>query len=395
MNYILFDSFRRNNLLPLTYLRPVADIRIGILTIREKWEMYLGNKTSTLTEAYLRKKYPILQGDDNLMINGSVLPNRELVDSILGLKQNEALIKGDVIVAMRVRSVDHERKEDETSEEIREVATDNDFQKISNNWDLFSRNARALEEDYRLITAGRKSRPVSATNRVLGKDIFLEEGARVECAILNAETGPIYLGKNSEVMEGAMIRGPFSLGEESTVKMGAKIYGATTIGPHCKVGGEVNNSVFFGYSNKAHDGFMGQSVIGEWCNIGADSNTSNLKNSYEEVKLWNFADQTFVETGLQFCGLIMGDHAKCGINTMFNTGTVVGVGTNIFGHGYQRNYVPGFLWGGNAGFRPYEFRKFLDTARRVTERRGITISDVEEEILFTVYQMIKERDRTV
>jgi len=395
MNFILFDSFRRNNLLPLTYLRPVADVRIGILTIREKWEHLLRAKTSTLTEDYLRKKYPIIQAEDNVMINGSVLPNRQLVDLILGLKQNEALVKNDVVIAMRVKSVDPGRKEDETGEEINEISTDIDFMKVSNNWDIFNRNARALTEDYHLITAGRKSQPISATNRVLGKDIFIEEGARVECAILNAETGPIYIGRNAEVMEGAMIRGPFSLGEESVVKMGAKIYGATTIGPHCKVGGEVNNSVFFGYSNKAHDGFMGQSVIGEWCNIGADTNTSNLKNSYEEVKLWNFADRTFVETGLQFVGLIMGDHAKCGINVMFNTGTVVGVGSNIFGHGYQRNYIPGFLWGGNAGFRPYEFRKFLETARRVTERRNVEISQVDEDILFTVYQLVKERDRSV
>jgi UDP-N-acetylglucosamine diphosphorylase/glucosamine-1-phosphate N-acetyltransferase len=395
MNYILFDSFRRNNLLPLTYLRPVPDIRIGILTIREKWEIFLKSKTSTLTEDYLRKKYPIVQAEDNIMINGSVLPNRQLVDQILRLKQNEALVKNDVVIAMHVRSIDPNRKEDETGEDITEIQTDIDFLKVSNNWDIFHRNARALTEDYHLITKGRKSQPVSSTNRVLGKEIFLEEGARVECAILNAEAGPIYIGKNAEVMEGAMIRGPFALGEESVVKMGAKIYGATTIGPFCKVGGEVNNSVFFGYSNKAHDGFMGQSVIGEWCNLGADTNTSNLKNSYEEVKLWNFADRTFVETGLQFCGLIMGDHAKCGINVMFNTGTVVGVGTNIFGHGYQRNYVPGFLWGGNAGFRPYDFHKFLDTARRVTERRHVEISAIDEEILDTVYQLIKERDRSV
>jgi UDP-N-acetylglucosamine diphosphorylase/glucosamine-1-phosphate N-acetyltransferase len=395
MNYILFDSFRRNNLLPFTYLRPVADIRIGILTIREKWEFFLKKKTSTLTEDYMRKKFPIVQEEDNLMINGSVLPNQQLVDIVLGLKQNEALVKNDVVIAMRVRSVDPDMKDDETAEEIHEVSTDLDFQKISNNWDIFNRNARALEEDFRMITAGRKSKPISGTNQVIGKDIFLEEGARVECAILNAEKGPIHIGKNAEVMEGAMIRGPFSLGEESVVKMGAKIYGATTIGPFCKVGGEVNNSVFFGYSNKAHDGFMGQSVIGEWCNIGADTNTSNLKNNYEEVKLWNFADRTFVETGLQFCGLIMGDHAKCGINTMFNTGTVVGLGSSIFGPGYQRNYIPGFLWGGTAGFRPYEFKKFLETARRVIGRRDLELSAIDEDILFTVYNMIKERDRTV
>ena len=395
MNYILFDSFRRKNLLPLTYLRPVADIRVGIMTIREKWEYFLKSETSTLTEGYLRKKYPIKEEKDNLMINGSVLPNKELVKEILKLKQNEALIQEDVIVAMHVPSVELESKEEDGSEEINEVTTKNDFLKISNTWNIFERNGRALTEDYHLIIQGRKSQPISKTNRVLGNDIFIEEGARVECATLNAEKGPIYIGKDAEVMEGCLIRGPFSLGEGSVLKMGARIYGPTTIGPFCKVGGEVNNSVFFGYSNKAHDGFMGQSVIGEWCNLGADTNTSNLKNSYEEVKLWNYADQTFVETDLQFVGLIMGDHSKCGINTMFNTGTVVGIGANIYGSGFQRNYIPGFLWGGTAGFRPYEFSKFLRTARRVYNRRNLELTQAEEDILFTVYQMIKENDRSV
>jgi UDP-N-acetylglucosamine diphosphorylase/glucosamine-1-phosphate N-acetyltransferase len=394
MNYILFDSFRRTNLLPLTYLRPVADIRVGILTIREKWEYFLKKKTSTLTESYLRKKYPIKEEKDNLMINGSVLPNKELVKQILGLKQNEALVHGDVIVAMHVTSVELENTEDDSIADINEVTSTVDLLKISNTWNIFERNGRALTEDYKLITARRKSQPVSDTNTVIGEDIFIEEGARVEGSILNAETGPIYIGKNAEVMEGCLIRGPFALCESSTLKMGAKIYGPTTIGPYCKVGGEVNNSVFFGYSNKAHDGFMGQSVIGEWCNLGADTNTSNLKNSYEEVKLWNFADQTFVETGLQFVGLIMGDHSKCGINTMFNTGTVVGIGSNIFGSGFQRNYIPGFLWGGTAGFRPFDFPRFLRTARKVYNRRNLQLSETDEDILFTVYQMIKENVQT-
>lgn len=381
--------------MPLTYLRPVSDIRIGIMTIREKWEFYLKKKTSTLTEGYLRKKYPIIEEDDNLMINGSVLPSKELVRDILALKPNEALVQKDVIIAMRVPSVEQESKSEDGSEDVREVHTDVEFLKISNTWNIFERNAQALEEDFRLITKGRKSQPLSNTNRHLGDEIFIEEGARVECAFLNSTTGPIYIGKGAEVMEGAMIRGPFALGEGSVVKMGAKIYGATTIGPDCKVGGEVNNSVFFAHSNKAHDGFMGQSVIAEWCNIGADTNTSNLKNSYEEVKLWNFADRTFVETGLQFVGLIMGDHSKCGINTMFNTGTVVGVGANIYGPGFQRNYIPGFLWGGTAGFRPYEFTKFLRTVRRVVQRRNIELSEVDEDILFNVHQMIKEHERSV
>jgi NDP-sugar pyrophosphorylase family protein len=231
MNYILFDSFRRTNLLPLTYLRPVADIRIGILTIREKWEFLLKEKTSTLTEGYLRKKYPIIEKEDNLMINGSVLPNKELVKEVLALKQNEALVQGDVIIAMRVPAVDLEGKDEESSEEVREIVTEISFLKISNTWNIFERNAPAIEEDFRMITARRKSAPVSATNKVLGDRIFIEEGARVECAFLNSTTGPIYIGKDAEVMEGAMIRGPFALCEQSTIKMGAKIYGGTTVGP--------------------------------------------------------------------------------------------------------------------------------------------------------------------
>jgi UDP-N-acetylglucosamine diphosphorylase/glucosamine-1-phosphate N-acetyltransferase len=212
----------------------------------------------------------------------------------------------------------------------------------------------------------------------------------VECCVLNSDTGPIYIGENAEIMEGSLIRGPFSLGEHSTVKMGAKIYGPTTIGPHCKVGGEINNSVFFGYSNKAHDGFMGQSVIGEWCNIGADSNTSNLKNTYENIKLWNYADQTFIETGLQFCGLIMGDHSKCGINTMFNTGTVVGINTNIFGAGYQRNFIPSFTWGGPSGYKAYNIDRAISVARKVYERRNLEFSKIEEGILRDIYYLTND-----
>ena len=385
MNFILFDHFRRSDLLPLTFLRPVADIRVGILTIREKWEKYLGHKTSTLTESYLRKKYPIIEEDDNIVINGSVCPNPQLVKEILALKEGQILFQGEYILAMRLHAGELDRMEDDKLTDDKMVESQSTFLKISNTWDIFAFNGEAIREDFELITAGRKSQPLSKTNQVIGNDIFVEEGAKAECCIINTTTGPVYIGKNAEIMEGSMIRGPFSIGEESVVKMGAKIYGPTTIGPFCKVGGEINNSVFFGYSNKAHDGFMGQSVIGEWCNIGADTNTSNLKNTYENIKLWNYADKTFVETGKQFCGLIMGDHSKCGINTMFNTGTVIGISSNIFGPGYQRNFIPSFVWGGTAGHKAYDIDKAIAVARRVYARRGVEFTQVDEDVMRSAY----------
>jgi UDP-N-acetylglucosamine diphosphorylase/glucosamine-1-phosphate N-acetyltransferase len=390
MNYILFDNFRRSNLFPLTYLRPVCDIRIGIMTIREKWETYLGQKTSTLTESYLREKYPVIREDDNIMINGSVCPNETLLKEILSLKTGEVLFQEDAILAMRLEAVELDNLDEEKMDEVNMVESKSSIIKIINTWDIFSLNGQALENDYDLLTQGRKSEPLSKTNQVIGDRIFLEKGVKIECCILNSSTGPIYIGKDAEIMEGSMIRGPFSLGEQSVVKMGAKIYGPTTVGPFCKVGGEINNSVFFGCSNKAHDGFMGNSVIGEWCNIGADTNTSNLKNTYDNVKLWNYADQTFVETGLQFCGLIMGDHSKCGINTMFNTGTVVGINSNVFGANYQRNFIPSFTWGGTGGFKAYHIDRAVSTARKVYQRRGIEFNSMEEQILRSIFNLTKE-----
>jgi UDP-N-acetylglucosamine diphosphorylase/glucosamine-1-phosphate N-acetyltransferase len=390
MNFILFDNFRRSNLFPLTYLRPVADIRIGILTIREKWENYLGQKTSTLTESYLRKKYPIIREDDNIMINGSVCPSKELLDEIQALQTGEVLFQSDAIIAMRLKAVELDSLDDEKVDEVNMVESKSQFIKIIHTWDIFALNGNALEDDYKLLTAGRESASISKTNQVLGDRVFLEDGAKVECCILNSTSGPIYIGKDAEIMEGSLIRGPFSLGEYSVVKMGAKIYGPTTIGPYCKVGGEVNNSVFFGYSNKAHDGFMGNSVIGEWCNIGADTNTSNLKNTYDNIRMWNYADQTFVETGLQFCGMIMGDHSKCGINTMFNTGTVVGINSNVYGAGYQRNFIPSFSWGGHSGMRLYNIDQAVSVAKKVFQRRNMDFNQVEEDILRDIFNLSKE-----
>jgi len=391
MNYILFDDNTRINLLPLTFTRPVADIRVGILTIREKWEKMLNVKTSSQTEDYLSTKYPaeFSIDTDNIWINGSVCPNAKLLEEITTLKPGEALLSANILLAMNTG--DNKKFDKKPDDTVLKFESHAQALRIEHPWDIFSKNGEAIKSDYELLTSGRKSLVLSSTNQVMGiENIFIEEGAKVECAILNAGTGPIYIGKDAEIMEGAIVRGPFSLGEHSVLKLGAKIYGPTTIGPHCKVGGEVNNSVIFGYSNKAHDGFLGNSVIAEWCNIGADSNNSNLKNNYAEVKLWNYEKEGFINTGLTFCGLIMGDHSKCGINTMFNTGTVVGVNANIFGSGFPRNFVPSFSWGGASGFTTYKIKDAFEVALRVFERRNLIFDETEHEILAHVFKLTEK-----
>lgn len=389
MNYILFDeSIVRTNLLPLTFMRPVADIRVGILTIREKWEKQLKTKTSSLTENYLTPKFPIIRENENVLINGSVCPNEEVISAIKNLKKNQIILFNDTIIALHVMEGELDRIGESSSEGIEEIKLSDPPLKINHTWEIFSKNDIAIREDFTLMTKGRKSQKLSGTNRVFGEnEIFVEKGAKVECAILNATTGPIYIGKDAEIMEGATIRGPFALCDGAQVKMAAKIYGPTTIGPYCRVGGEINNSVLFGFSNKAHDGFMGHSVIAEWCNLGADTNTSNLKNTYDNVRLWSYGKQTFVDTHLQFCGLIMGDHSKCAIDTQFNTGTVVGVSANIFGSGLQRNFIPSFTWGGTSGHTNYDIKKALKVAEIVFKRRHRTLDDIEKELLTNVYSI--------
>jgi UDP-N-acetylglucosamine diphosphorylase/glucosamine-1-phosphate N-acetyltransferase len=389
MNYIMFDDQGRNNLLPLTFMRPIADIRIGILTIREKWETYLKSKTSSLTEAYLSPKFPIVKNDENILINGSVCPGTRLVSEIKKLKTNQALVTKETIIALHLGAQDLDESGEMDISGIEEIEMSHEPMKINETWEIFSKNGEALIKDFELLTKKRKSEKLSSTNRILGgENIFVEKGAKVEFAILNASTGPIYIGKDAEIMEGAIIRGPFALCDHAIVKMGAKIYGPTTIGPYSKVGGEINNSVIFGYSNKAHDGFLGHSVIAEWCNLGADTNNSNLKNSYDEVKLWNYPQKTFIETGLKFCGLIMGDHSKTGINTMFNTGTVVGVNVNVFGSGFQRQFIPSFSWGGNTqGFKIYDIKKATEVAEKVYARRNKVFDEKEKEILNNLFYL--------
>ena len=387
MNYILFDGPARDALLPFTFTRPVADIRIGILTIREKWEKYLGFTTTTLTEEYLEEKYPMVELEENILINASFLPSLELVDKVKRLQKNEALIKNDEVIAFF--STDAQEVVDFDS--YHKVSYIGDPIQIKNTWDIFSNNHIAIKADFDLLTDGRRSEPIPDTVNCIGKNhIFLEEGVTINFATLNASDGPIYLGKNATVMEGSMIRGAFALCENATIKMGAKIYGGTTVGPHSKVGGEVNNSVIFGYSNKGHDGFLGNSVLGEWCNIGADSNNSNLKNNYAEVKLWSYETERFARTGLQFCGLMMGDHSKCGINTMFNTGTVVGVSANIYGGGFPRNFIPSFAWGGSSGLMTFKMNKVKEVASAVMKRRSVEFDEKEEGILEAVFELTQK-----
>lgn len=386
MNYILFDGNVRNALLPFTFTRPVADIRVGILTIREKWEKYLGYTTTTITEEYLSEKFPMVELEDNIMINASFLPNRVLAEMVRNLEENQAVFYDDEVIAFYAKEgqeVDFESFHifDYTNECIR----------IETTWDIFQKNDAAIREDFELLTQDCFSQPIpKSVNVIAPENVFIEEGAKLEFVTLNASTGPIYIGKNAEIMEGSVIRGPFALCEEAQVKLGTKIYGATTVGPHCRVGGEINNSVLFAYSNKGHDGFLGNSVLGEWCNIGADSNNSNLKNNYEEVKLWSYESERFEKTGLQFCGLMMGDHSKCGINTMFNTGTVVGVSTNIFGSGFPRNFVPSFSWGGASGFTTYMTNKAFETAKIVMSRRHLAFTEEDAKILEHIFEETKK-----
>lgn len=382
MNIILFDDKQlRVQLLPFTFTRPVADIRVGIVSIREKWEKYFGVKSSSLTEDYLSIKFPLEMLADNIWINGSALPNEDLVKEITELAFNEGLFAEGRLIAARQEQLDESTliRKDSAAE----------ITLIAENWDIFKHNAAQIKADFAWLSRGRTSAGISDPHTIVyhPENIFVEEGAVIKAAVLNAEAGPIYIGKNAEVQEGSLIRGPFALCESSVLNMGSKMRGDSTIGPYSKVGGEISNSVIFGYSNKGHDGFLGNSVIGEWCNLGADTNTSNLKNNYANVKLWSYAKGGFKDTGLQFCGLMMGDHSKSGINTMFNTGTMVGVSANVFGDGFPRNFIPSYSWGGVAGFTTYLLKTALEVAEKVMARRGKALDQTEKDILNKVFEL--------
>ncbi|MEE9408897.1 MAG: GlmU family protein [Polaribacter sp.] len=387
MNYILFDGDVRNSLLPFTYTRPVADIRIGILTIREKWEKHLGLTTTTVTEEYLEDKYPMVELEENILINASFCPTEILIEKVKKLSKNEAIFKGEDVIAFYTS----DSQEEVNFNAYKQIEFEEDLIQVKNTWDIFSLNYEAIQQDFDLITEGRTSEAIPEGTRYINKEnIFIEEGVEITFATLNASEGPIYIGKDAVILENSAIKGPFAMCEHAVVKMGAKIYSGTTLGPYCKVGGEINNSVLFGYSSKGHDGYLGNSVLGEWCNLGADTNNSNLKNNYAEVKLWDYDTERFAKTGLQFCGLMMGDHSKCGINTMFNTGTVVGVSANIFGSGFPRNFIPSFSWGGASGFTEYKTNKVFEVAEVVMKRKKNTFEEKDQKILEHVFENTKQ-----
>lgn len=389
MNIVLFDHPEiRRSLLPLTYTRPVADIRVGILTIAEKWELALNSKVSFLTQDYLKKKFPATVNEDNLYINGALCPDDQLVAALLDLQKGESIRKDGTTLAIRAGRLESPDeisiKSNNKAKEYSATAT-----LLRYNWDVFLQNGEQICADFAVVTKGRKSQTLSDPHTIVYRpdNVFIEEGVTIKAAIINAEQGPVYLGKDSEVQEGTIIQGPFSLGDYSQLRLGGKMRPNTTIGPYCKVGGEVGNVIFHSYSNKAHEGFLGNSVIGSWCNLGADTNNSNLKNNYSNVRCWNYQHQSYIDTGLQFCGVIMGDHSKCSINTMLNTGTVVGVSANIHGNGFPPKFVPSFIWGGTEISNEYNFEKACETTAKVMERRDIPFDQVEREILQRVFDL--------
>lgn len=389
MNVIFFET-NRESLLPLVFAIPIAKLRVGITTIEEKWMDFLSvseENISYQTVAYLSKKFKLNTAKENIFINSAFLPSAELIDFLKNeLQQNEVLICNDEIVAAKTSL---EIFNSESFENIIDI-TDFKLLSIHTVTDIFTKNHQAIEQDFKRLTKNKKSAKANESNTLIGDNIFIEEGATINGAILNSSLGAIYIGKNAEIMEGSLVRGPFALCESATLKMGAKIYGATTIGPHSKVGGEVSNSVIQAYSNKGHDGFLGNSVLGEWCNLGADTNNSNLKNNYGEVKLWNYTSKKLENTGLQFCGLIMGDHTKCGINSMFNTGTVAGFSANIYGGGFHQKFIPSFSWGDNEKSTTYDLDKAIETAEKVMERRGIPLTKEDKAIFAAIHQQTSE-----
>ncbi|MEZ5026343.1 MAG: putative sugar nucleotidyl transferase [Chitinophagales bacterium] len=381
---VLFDANTRDNLLPLVATRAVADIRIGILTLKEKWEKYFNCTIEVLTQPYLQNKYTFSSQENAIYVNAQVLPNKKIVDAILQLNENELLQSQQQILAFKSTSAI--QKIEEFAEQNFQKTEFNEASFINYCWDIFTYNGQEIRNDIQLLGLKPNPEKLSKTNTLLGNEIYVEEGAQCECSVLNSNNGPIYLGKDSEVMEGCTIRAPFALGEHATLKMQTKIYGDTTIGPHCKVGGEVSNSVLFSYSNKGHDGFLGNAVIGEWCNLGADTNNSNLKNNYSSVKTYHYPNKNLIDTGLQFCGLIMGDHAKAAINTQFNTGTVVGVFANVFSAGFPPKFIPDFAWNNDI----FDLEKAYEVAQRVMERRNIQLSANDKEILKYIFEQAKQ-----
>lgn len=403
MRINLFDDHLRKAFYPLSLTRPIGDLRHGIFTIAESWSQLLGHPVKLFGRDALSEAFPLELEDDNIFINARLLPTaacRPFAALRAGHRQDADLIamnscirlQGETLLLRADRSTAEAWLADPQTVKVREVNLHeeelDDCVLLGHLTDLFTLNERAIQSDYRQVTHGRVSAQLDPTVTVLGDPglVFLEEGAQVEACYLNTRKGPIYIGSESVVMEGAVLHGPLALCEQVTVRAGTRIYGATTLGPNCKVGGEISNSLFQGFSNKAHDGFVGNSVIGSWCNLGADTNTSNLKNNYSTVKLYNAESESLQDSGLTFCGLLMGDHSKCGINTMFNTGTVVGVSANIFGGGFPPKHIPSFFWGGSESQGHYRLEEALETARKVMARRGIPLSKNEEKLLKRIHE---------
>ncbi|WP_116108235.1 putative sugar nucleotidyl transferase [Lewinella sp. IMCC34191] len=388
MPVILFDSQDREHLLPLTYARPVGDLRLGLLTLAEKWGRHLVTTCSCFPAPYLRNLFPTALGEENWLIDGSLLPGVEVVSWIESIPLNSAWAKeGRLVVAKldRARTEAFVADDGLNGLEMKEVPH-LPFSFVSRPADLFRKNAEAIVSDFELVTGGRDSEPLPSSNRLVGslENLFISNDVKLEACILNVEDGPIYIGRGATVLEGSMLRGPLVIAEDAVIKMGAKLYGATTIGPNCKVGGEISNVVFQANSNKGHDGYLGNAVVGEWCNIGADTNGSNLKNDYGNVKVWSYADQAMIDSGIQFYGIIMGDHSKTAINTMLNTGTVIGFSANVFGAGFPPTFVPSFTWGN--GVTTYRLDKAMETARRMMMRRGKVFSDDHRALFEYIFQ---------
>jgi UDP-N-acetylglucosamine diphosphorylase/glucosamine-1-phosphate N-acetyltransferase len=391
MHLILNDqSPWRVRFYPLTLTRPVSDLRVGICTIAQKWEKWLNTSLSFKTVPHLQALYanPI-QGSTCLILQGNLLPTATLVDALQQMVLGDGLRNKDQVIAICVDVSGINDFERANQLDLRWKNFDEPLDQITYPEDLFLKNGDQIKADFTLLTEGRTSAEISSDNTIIGDQIFAEEGAKATCAILNSTQGPIYLGKNTEIWEGSLIRGPFALGEGAQVKMGTRSYPNVSIGPYSRVGGELNTCVIWGNSSKGHDGYMGNAVIGEWCNWGADTNNSNLKNNYKEVKIYDYSLQDYRDTQQQFCGIIMGDHAKCAINTAFNTGTVVGVGASVFGPGLQPTFIPDFAWGGSEGMVEHALDKMMDTSVRVYKRRNQVFDEKDAQRLEAVFHLTK------
>lgn len=381
MNLILFDTPEyRDFLKPLTLTRPVAGLRCGVLTLTEKWEQRLNSPASFLTEEYLKEKFPARYTADNLYVNASCLPDAALVCAVQALNTGESIYAGNDLIALR--TADHLDYGFEPAKKGR--AYDEPVSFVRELPHLFLNNGPQIEVDYALLSANRPSEKITDPHTAIYREdrVFTGSNVQVRAAIINAEAGPVYIDDDAIIQEGAIIIGPVAIGRNAMVAFGAKIRSNTTIGPFCRVGGEVGNSVFHAYSNKAHDGFLGNSYIGEWCNLGANTNNSNLKNNYKSVSLYSYALNGFYDTGEIFCGTFLGDYTKAGISTMFNTGTVAGVCSNIYGSGFQEKFIPGFTWGGKAeGYQPYRFDKAVEVIGATMSRRSQSLDGKDLNIL--------------